>query len=220
MRDIWYSYFAYLRHPFRLAKVFSTLGDRLDDSFMWEGRALRRLTLAESIACSWPFAILQAFYSLVALRLGVAFVSRLQEQYDRTLLSDYVSLENFHLQKYSLLMTIAGAILFPLGAWIIVKFWKVVTTMLITLFNTSLESDYPNERIERALAFTLSSHILLVVPILGAVLKKIAFLILFFAALREELGFSTIQSMMVIIFPLILIGSLIGFLGLLISISV
>lgn len=221
MKEIWTSFIYPLLAPFQMAKVFSTVEDAGESEFFWKGKKIRFLQLSELIACSWPFAVMSALYSIINLRLGLAFVNQMQEEYSNSLISSYLPIEAFHLQRVTLVSIMITAILYPLSAWFFVKFWKVITLVSVTLFSPpDLDHKGLNDRVERAVSFTLSSHIFLLVPIIGVLFKRIAFLILFFASLKENLKLSTVQSVIVLLAPLILMGLFITFLGLLLSLYI
>jgi hypothetical protein len=203
-----------------MAKVFSTVEDVSESEFFWESKKLRFLHLSEAIAFSWPFAVLSALYSIINLRLGLAFVNTMQEQYSSSLISTYLPLETFHLQKVTLISIMLTAILFPLSAWFFVKFWKVITLMAISLYSPPVDQKGLSDRVERAISFTLSSHVFLVVPIIGVLFKRIAFFVLLFASLKENIKLNTFQSLTVLLAPLILIGFFIAFLGTLLSLYI
>jgi hypothetical protein len=162
-------------------------------------------SVTDFIWCSWPFAILQAIYSVGAILLGLGVVTQFEREYGASLLSAYISWGDFYLKKWMILSIIVSVILFPLVSWVYVKFWKVFVLFFAQLFNIDSDDRY-DDWIENSVAATLSSNILMVFPFIGSLLKKISFVIIFFIHLNCRLGFSRYQSVVVILGPFLLIG--------------
>lgn len=214
MRQIWYSYISPLFSPFKMAKAIGAMEQSDLDVFKWNGRSLRFLNLSESIACSWPFALIYALYSIINIRLGLAFVNHMQSSYDDSVLANFVSLELFAFKKWMIFSILFTALFFPLSSWVFVKFWKMITLFALNLFLQDELERGISERVERVVGLTLCSNVLLVVPVFGTLLKRIAFFFLFFGGLRHNLGLSRIQSFVVLLAPFLTFGAMLAFFGL------
>lgn len=186
MMAILSNYFKAFLHPFEVYK---------------SRRPENLLTLMEAISVSWIFAICQAIYVVLSILLGVVAADSFQE------MNLPISWEP---QKVMLIYTIAEVILFPLWAWLYAKVWAVFISFAMRLFNLMDSEQECSEKIDEIVSVAYTSHVFLMVPVFGAVIKFIAFLLYLFAGLKKNLNLSSIQSIFVILSPLLLIMLLVA----------
>ncbi len=214
MKSIWMSYITPLLSPFKMAIAVREAEEQGSGTFVLNEKPYQFLHLAESVACAWPFAIMHAIYSILSIRLGIAFVNQMQHLYDDTFLSGFISFEIFEFKRWIILSVILGTVFFPLSAWVFVKFWKMITLFSLELFTVNIPDKGRTERVERMVASTLTSNLFLIIPIVGTLLKRISFFFIFFAGLRNNLGLSKVQSFVILMAPFLIFGFLLTFFGL------
>lgn len=173
------------------------------------------LTFTETLGVSWVFMMIKTLYSLVFIHIGIHFFTYLGEhpQFKKILLPGI----QVGSQKLSLFIILMEVALFPLFIWIYVKFWSVVIRFFANLYET------PNseEGLRQVVNYSLSSHFFYLIPIFGELGKHVSSLFLIFAGLKRNLGFNNLQSLLVIISPLILfmISGLMVFLTIMVMIG-
>ena len=106
-------------------------------------------------------------------------------------------------------------VLFPLGAFVFVKFWGLLLRFFIRLYELPVKDE--ERAVDEVVAGSLTSHMFLVVPIFGEIAKHISSMVFLFAGLRSNLGMSVLQALMVVISPLFIIFFAILVLGLYIA---
>ena len=156
------------------------------------------VTWNESLIVSWFFSLLQLFYVLLGMLLGLeVFTSYSSEE---SLLSPF--LLDAHFKKMIYILLFQG-VLFPISFWITATFWSLIIKSFAKIFE---KSDGASQEVaEEIVSTSLASHAFLIIPILGPFLFKAATLIYIFAGLRRNLEMSVLQSFIIILCPLILV---------------
>lgn len=163
-----------------------------------EGLGLE-ITWVEGIAISWIFALIMAMYELLAANVSLF-------SYDYFL--DDSSLASLLVETYTqsthglfILFSLANAVFFPTSTWLYLKFWEVMIRFFAQVFN--VEGDY-EEMIDQVLGCSLTSHFLLVIPVFGTMAHYTANLLYIFAGLKNNMGLTVLQSIIVLVSPLFL----------------
>jgi hypothetical protein len=210
MNEIFSQYIYCFLHPWqaqetlRNLRLFNRDVERVSPLELVESRQEKKLnedsgiTWNESLLISWFFSILQLFYVLLGMLLGLEVFSSYSAE--DTLLSPFLLDANF--KKILYLMLFQG-VLFPVSFWISSTFWS----LLIKSFARLFEKDEENMQnvTEGIVATSLTSHAFLIIPVLGQFLFKVTTLIYIFAGLRRNLNLSVLQSFLVILCPLLLV---------------
>ena len=161
-----------------------------------EGEA--RLSFFELLGISWALHLIYAFYSVLALYLGVVSYEYFSNSRDFShLVYDALS---FQFQKISLLSSLFGAILYPFIFHFGYKFWKAIFKFYAQLFDS--EIDNIEEKSEDILSIAFSSNLFLILPIVGNVLSNLAHGFFIFRGLRQKYEFTSLQAFLVLMTPL------------------
>ena len=202
MNIILYNYFQAFLHPFKFNG--SLRNQREKEQNKWDAEntlrlakegesrpeTLMGLSFVESVGVSWVFAILRALYAFFGLWLGKYAVESMG-----------FGGQNFDSKKMILIFQIGQVVFFPLMAWIYVKFW----TLLIIFFGILYDKEEQSSEIaDEILVSSLSTNIFLAIPVLGGFLQKASSLLFIFIGLRENMKLGTLQSLFVVISPVIL----------------
>ena len=156
------------------------------------------VTFTEALGVSWIFMMIKTVYSFFFIHIGIHFFSYLGEHAEfKKIILPGIQVGS---QKLSLFIILLEVALFPVFVWIYVKFWSVIIRFFTNLFET------PNseEGLRQVVNYSLSSHFFYLIPIFGELGKHVSSLFLIFAGLKKNLGFNNLQSLLVIISPLIL----------------
>jgi hypothetical protein len=154
------------------------------------------VTFEQSLIVSWLFVIFNAVYSLIGMFMGLHLFESFSVP--NTLISYSQSLLGFT----SIFFLVLKVVFFPLVFWLYGKFWVNIIKVFAGLF----EKEGNAEKIGLDIvsqAFT--THTLLVIPIIGLLLHRVANLVYIFGGLRKNLGFSVMQATLVVLCPLFLI---------------
>ncbi len=210
MNEVFSQYIHCFLHPWksqetlRNLRVYNRDVDNFSNLELAEDRIEKRIqqtigvTWNESLLVSWFFSILQLFYVLLGMLLGLeVFSSYVGEE---SLFSPF--LLDAQVKKIIYIFLFQG-VLFPLSFWVSTTFWTLLIKSFTKLFEKEVSS--PQEVAEELVRTSLTSHTFLIIPILGPFLFKAATLIYIFAGLRKNLDMSVLQSILVIICPLLLI---------------
>lgn len=172
-----------------------------------------RLSFFDALSVSWLLYIIRGFYALAALHLGFHAFSFIQES---RITEHLIPNLNIGMQKLALFVIILKIIFFPLGLWIYCKFWQFIISFFANLFEAPGDIDEISEEIVNQ---SLSSRLFYTIPILGDLGVTLSALFFLFAGLRRNLGLNPLQSMMVIISPVILMAFTGIFAGLIIFVT-
>jgi hypothetical protein len=163
------------------------------------------LNLTETISISWLFALFRTFYTVVSIQFGFHIFSMVNMgEADSKLKSLFLPNIQFSGQRIVILLVLLEVVLFPIFVYFYVKF----STMVIRFFSNLFDTDTNEETIEQTVSHSLSSNVLLIVPIFGEFLRLLTTVIHLFAGLRNNFGMTRLQSSVVMISPFFM---LIGF---------
>ncbi|MCO4794434.1 MAG: hypothetical protein KC493_12010 [Bacteriovoracaceae bacterium] len=224
MRELFYNYMNIFFHPFSSHEELRRKRTDIDHGHVLsvvggadipKGRVILdesesgEITFAEALGVSWSFVIVKALYSLIFIHIGLHFFTYLSTHTElKRIIVPGFPIGSKKLTVFWLLLEVA---LFPLLVWLYVKFWSVIIRFFANLFET------PNseEGLRQVVNYSLSSHFFYLIPIFGELGKHVSSLFFLFAGLKKNLGFSNLQSLLVIVSPLIifLIGGLMTFLS-------
>ena len=156
------------------------------------------VTFTEALGVSWVFMMIKTFYSLIFIHIGIHFFQYLGDhtEFKKILLPGL----QVGSQKLSLFIVLLEVAIFPLFVWIYVKFWSVI----IRFFSNLFETPNSEEGVRQVVNYSLSSHFFYLIPIFGELGKHVSSLFLIFAGLKRNLGLNNLQSLLVIVSPLIM----------------
>ncbi len=180
------------------------------------------LGIEESIAISWLMAAVYAFYEVFWIFLGLMFFEHhanfgLAEYFDGILRTNIQMLS----KAFVIFWIFFKLTFFPVTIWFYSKFWMVVIRFFAGLFNYDDGRQYDgpgadqkkqqeiDQIADQVVCQAISSHALLLVPVFGRMLAHFLSVFYIFIGVRNNLGLSTLQSVAVIISPLILFGTMI-----------
>ncbi|EQC51397.1 hypothetical protein M901_2458 [Bacteriovorax sp. DB6_IX] len=161
---------------------------------------------------SWVFVFIFSIYSLSFFHLSEIIKPVIEEE---GFLSGLLSSNDFQ-KKLFLFSLLFEVVFFPLAAWVYVKFWRVIISFFASLFDKQVEA----EGLDEVVNTSLVGNFFLVIPILGKLFKSISQIFYIFLGLKHNLKFTTIQSFIVVISPLIFVGMFIIFMAMYIMLIV
>ncbi len=225
MLALWQSYFDLLAHPFyshalmrkeRLEAPVEVeegqlLGDGENVTSLFESETPTSespgLDFPTIMSLSWPFYIMRACYIIV----GIYFTGQvISSEFRGDMLAEYFSISyDFKIEQYMLYTTLLWVVFFPLGAWVTMKFWSLLLGFFAKLF--MVEEEHLGEVCDEVARSTLVSNFFLILPIIGDLLKQVSSWVYLYAGCRANLGLSRMQSMIIIVSPLILTSTLMVF---------
>lgn len=154
------------------------------------------ITFEQSLTVSWIFVIFNAFYSLIGMFMGL----HLFESF--SLEDSFITYSESFLGFTSIFFLVLKVVFFPLVFWFYGKFW----VNIIKVFANIFEKDGDIETVgEEIVSHAFTTHTFLVIPIIGLLLHRVANIVYLFGGLKRNLGFNTLQSILVIICPLVLL---------------
>lgn len=156
-----------------------------------------RLSYFEMLGLSWLFHLIYAFYSILAVFIGV-------KTYQYAASTDNISkmiYSNFNLslQKFSIIIGLSEAIIYPLVFIFSYKFWLFLLNFYGQIFNVNAEQEEQTVDILNAI---YSSNVFLILPIGGKVLSFFAQGFYLYRGLMKKMGFSNLQAFLVLLTPL------------------
>jgi len=210
MSEIFYSYISYFLHPFKVNTYFQKRRTDyygrgvpfLVDATIPMETDLLELDLSENLVVSWILFIIHSFYSILFINVSY-------------FLAASFDIGEFLNPKILIYTTLIQVIFFPLVFYAYAKLWSLIVEFFGRLFYEG--EDDISEMANQVVGVSLTSHIFLVIPVIGAAIRHIAFLIFLFAGLRNNLGFSTVKSFMVILSPLFILGLMVFMFALLVA---
>lgn len=153
------------------------------------------LNFEESIVISWLLAIMQAFYTILIIGLGVEFF-----KYD----GEYVEVFSQNKTLIKIFFVVFEVLLFPLGFWFYAKFWSKIVAVSTTFFNIEVEGDI-DKRSEALVTQAMSAHAFLIFPFFGKIFSSIGCVVYLYLGLRINLAFTALQSICVLLVPAFLL---------------
>ncbi len=166
-----------------------------------EPKSLPIPTLNMSMALSWVLTQWQGLCQLLFANILLwSFWTYFHEAH---LLFGLIDLTAGLFPYYLLIVgTALELILFPLMTLLLAEFW----ILIIRIYAFFLKSDdRPQKVAEDITTVAMSSHLLLIIPILGSVLQKLAWTVLLYIGLRRRLGATRSLSFVILLTPLVLI---------------
>ncbi|MEK6624537.1 MAG: hypothetical protein AABY86_06200, partial [Bdellovibrionota bacterium] len=147
---------------------------------------------------SWPFMMFEAFYRLFGFHLSEWLIDNFIG--DGGLATYFIRAQaTMYFQIFIILLKV---VCFPILVWIMVKIWEAI----ITFFHHFLGKDENDlAGISQIVNNTLTSHVFLLIPIFGPVLKWLSMLIQLYGGLRYNLRYSRLQAAIVLLSPVILL---------------
>lgn len=199
MSEIFYNYISYFLHPFKVNSYFREkrqdfYGPFLVDEKIPEERDFLELDIYQILIVSWLFFIVHSFYSIFFINIANFLVARFD-------MGDIIN------PRMMIFTALVQVIFFPLVFWAYAKLWVVIVEFFGNLFNA--DENRIEEISDQIVGVSLASHIFLLIPVIGAVIRHFAFFIYLFAGLRKNLGLSVTKSLMVILSPLFILGLLV-----------
>ena len=165
-----------------------------------EREANEKLDYFELMGLSWLFHFVYAFYSVLTVYLGLLTYDYVST--NTTITKMVYSSFNLALQKYTLIIGISEAILYPVVFHFSYRFWVFLLQFYSQIFN--LENDF-EENSECILTAIYASNVYLVIPVLGKLISFIAQGFLLYKGLLRKLDFSNLQAVLVLLTPFFLI---------------
>jgi hypothetical protein len=219
MTTVLADYFYALLHPFRLQRTYREQNN-LAPTLQLAGPAAEPqksyLSFPESISISWGFVLLQAILIIASLPLGNYLISETMNsfEFEQPIVMNIAS----RWQLITVFFLLFEAIFFPAFIWFYTKLWGI----LIRFFGNIFQIENVTEKsLEQIMSVAITGHAFLIIPVFGSMIKHVSLLVYLFAGLRENLGMTRAQSLMVLVSPIFVLTlfCLIVFLYLLILFS-
>lgn len=200
--DVIYSYFLYLTHPFKTHDMFMK-------PYLYEEKEYipQKLTIYESLGTSWIFVVINGVFRIFIVNLLILGFIKLMNPTEGIFLDLYDG-DKFIGFYFLVLSTILDVIFYPLFGLFLIQFWEFVIKMMSKILPVEGDVD---EKAKMILSVSLSSHILMIVPIFGDMAQKLANFILMYAGLRKQLNYSPSVCLCILFSPLLI---LLGFFSL------
>ena len=179
------TYIHYLIHPFRT-----------HDSFINEDEEIRQLSLGESISLSWIFVVLNGVVRIILINLVVVLYLHFLGG-GEGFLNVFESEEGFIGFYFIILSTFLDIIFYPLFMLFFTQFWEFV----LKVFGFLLGVEDTQKRAQDILTVAMSSQVLGIVPVFGAIAQKFASLVLIFAGVKKQMNTTTAMTVCILLFP-------------------
>ena len=173
--DIFYNYLYYLIHPFQAHKEIAS-GD---------GK-VKALGLYESLGVSWVFVVVAGLIRIVLINLVIFMFLNMLDP-GNGLLEGVIDNRGFTGFYFLILTSVLDVVFYPLITMFILQFWEFVIKSYASLAGVKGDID---QKAKTILSVSLSSHILLIVPVFGEMAQKTANFIQMYAGIREQMQFS------------------------------
>ncbi len=175
----------------------------------WERDELvltKEFELLPMAVISWICALINSIFYLLLIYIAVVYFKNHEEVFGR------LPLIGKTLESGSVFPLVIQMIFFPLiflGYGFIIK---KITLFFIDMYSLPINSYQNKDRVAEAMvSLAMSTHLLFLIPLFGAVLQPFAFVLYFFIGLQKNLEMSAIQSIVVLLSPLFLLGLLLLF---------
>lgn len=200
MLDFLNNYFDLLAHPFKNHKKYRLYRQRgiglvgeSDEDFA-HGPDFLSMMVA-----SWPFAVAEAIYAITSIHFGLWILSHFNQDFG--IAKILIPEGSYAAQRINIIIIIANVVFFPLIAFLYTRLWSWVISFFVFLFD---RQDSDATGIDQVVNGSLSSNTFLLIPIFGPVIKKFAMLVHLFAGLKNNIGLSNLQSIVVLLSPLLI----------------
>lgn len=212
MEQLFKDFLNIFRHPFHTHRDY--LAQRRGAQFFQVRPS--KLSLVEGICLAWVFVFVKGIIALFFIELGqtATYLAAIEQS---SWINSIFEVKRETL-KWLVLSTVWAPLWFPVTTFIFLKIGKQILGFFCTLYG---KEDVPEEAREQIMVNSLSSYILEPIPIVGGFFRTISQMIQLFAGCRDNLGFTTAQSLLAIASPIIILASLlflfVSFLGLFFS---
>ncbi len=152
---------------------------------------------------SWFFVAIEGFYAILALHLGQLFFQSWSEPNDLALLLPVDT--SMYTHRVLLTGALAKVTFFPVVFWIYAKFWKTLIRFFAGLFQIEGNLSKISDQVVNQ---SMTSHLMLGIPIFGKMLRHLAGLLHLFAGLRNNMQMSVLQSVVIILSPAVIMTML------------
>tara|TARA_R110000868_G_scaffold117600_8_gene312299 strand:+ start:13107 stop:13820 length:714 start_codon:yes stop_codon:yes gene_type:complete len=221
MIELFYKYVITFLHPFknqeeqRLLRTRATsvagvqtlrlAGDQgLEDlptsSELQQNTSMRFIDI---MGVSWFFVAIEGFYAILALHLGQLFFQSWSEPNDLALLLPIDT--SIYTHRVLLTGALAKVTFFPVIFWIYAKFWKTLIRFFAGLFQIDGNLSKISDQVVNQ---SMTSHLMLGIPIFGKMLRHLSGLLHLFAGLRNNMQMTVLQSVVIILSPAIIMTML------------
>lgn len=210
MKEVLFSYYSIFLHPFkghdflravRLGEKASLTGPLKEWQF-WDGDGpLRENSFIENMGISWTFIIIRSFYTIMGIHIGLYLYTRFDFSGDS--LPFMMSGKSFNAESLTLFFLLLESVFAPLSLWLFTRVWAVFIRFFTILYET--EEEDIEGAISQIVNSGLSSHLCLLIPVVGTLVQFFSSQVLIFAGLKRNLKFSTLQSLLVLGAPYILV---------------
>ncbi len=197
MTELLRSYTLFFIHPFKSQAQLAAERDLKDQSTAVPYTP----SLFDFLCVSWALSCLKGIYALLGMLMGLKSWSWPKD--DGSIVAKVLGPQGFDANKMLIFFILLAVVLFPLGAFVFVKFWGLLVRFFIRLYEIELREE--EKAVDEVVAGALTSHMFFVVPIFGEIAKHISSLVFLFAGLRSNLRMSVLQALMVVISPLFIV---------------
>ena len=202
------SYIQILLHPILTHKARSEERSRLQ--MMKKNRLFevvreptendRTIDFTTIVLISWLFFMIYSLYSLAFANLGSVITA---DEETTGFISSLISSSEFQ-KKLFILTMIGNVVFFPLSAWIYVKLWRTLINFFLSIYDKNVEKDSVDEVVN----YSLVSNFFLIIPVIGNFIKMLCSAYYIFLGLKHNIKLNSVQSFVVVLSPVILIGLL------------
>lgn len=173
---------------------------------LYEVEEVATLKFEEVLGVSWLFVAVEGFYAILALHLGQVFFQSWSSPEELALLLPIDT--SLYTQKAMLSAALAKVAFFPIVFWFYTKLWKVLIQFFAGLFQ--VEGNVA-KMAQQVVNQSMTSHMMLAIPIFGKMLRHLSALVHLFAGLRENMQMSVLQSAVVILSPAVIMTMISSF---------
>lgn len=199
MKTLIFSYLHFFLHPFKAQEALAI--EREGEFDPKDNPWLIRPSLLDFLGLSWALACVKGLYGLLAMIMGLK--SWNWPGINQGLASKFLGPQFFNANKVLIFYILLEVVLFPLSAFVFIKFWGLLIRFFIKLYDMEFASE--QKAIDSVLAASLTSNVFFLVPVMGDVARHLSSIIYLFAGLRQNLKMSILQSLIVVISPLFIL---------------
>lgn len=180
------TFFTYFLHPFKKHEAIMQGEEKAMD-------------LYTSLGLSWIFVVfngmIRVFFILLIIRAFLAF-----ENDSNNVLSQLLFEKGEYTGFYFLILTtVLDVIFYPILTLFFIEFWMFIIKFYAKLMGES-EID---TKATNVMSLSLSSNIMLVIPLFGEIAQKISSMAIIYAGMRKQLNFSTGLCIVVLMTPVL-----------------
>lgn len=214
-----YNFFQCFLHPIKISRDWRTKRhDEREEEF---------LPLVDVVVSAWMIKAIYTFYALLWPFLGFHFFNYYQKGPPSWALGlDELLGFNIHILGFGALFfwLLFRLALFPITLFFYAKFWFVIVRFFCGLFLTGrraedshlevyrpeFSEEQMNKMSKEVVHLSLTTYTLHLIPIFGKRLTHLAQIFYLYLGLRKNIGMTNLQSIIVILSPLLLLGSLLA----------